>query len=499
MSLVPLLGGCDKFLDQVPDDRAEINDVESVKALLVSAYPDVHYVMQGELMSDNADDKGSWGISLYPQMQEEAYYWEESTQNVQDAPELYWGRLYKAISAANHAIEAIEGMGSTAEFAPYLGEAKMARAFTHFLLVNFWAEHYDSATAATDLGVPYVTTPEKQALVDYHRSTVAEVYDLIEKDITEALPLLSDNAYDVPKYHFTKAAANAFMARFYLFRGEEGDWDKVIAHTTAVLGEGTNYRSQLRDYAGKYVPISSNGDAYSQLYTDYGEASILLLINGSSLWPWNYRQGRYGMSEAKITEVFNSNAMVKDNRWIGMVYTQVWPHYNLGKFFRYLKVDHPGALSGTPYALCPVLTVEEVVFNRAEAYVMKKNYTAAVDDLNVWLSTRTKNYNPALHTVTAAEIVEYYRNRPEAIKLYPWYADRMDDEQMCMLQYITDLRRKEFLQEGMRWFDVKRFGIEVTHRVFESSEKGVLTRFDPRRVWQIPSVAQDYGIEPNPR
>ena len=38
--------GCESFLSEVPDDRTELKDVESIKALLVSAYPEGHYMLQ---------------------------------------------------------------------------------------------------------------------------------------------------------------------------------------------------------------------------------------------------------------------------------------------------------------------------------------------------------------------------------------------------------------------------------------------------------------------
>lgn len=101
----------------------------------------------------------------------------------------------------------------------------VARAYAHFMLVNLWAEHYDPATAQTTLGVPYVTAPEKEALAIYERNTVAEVYKRIEDDLLLGLPLIKDNAYDAPKYHFNRAASNAFAARYYTWRGD--NWDKV--------------------------------------------------------------------------------------------------------------------------------------------------------------------------------------------------------------------------------------------------------------------------------
>ena len=70
---------------------------------------------------------------------------------------------------------------------------------------------------------------------------------------------------------------------------------------------------------------------------------------------------------------------------------------------------------------------------------------------------------------------------------------------MNMLKCITDLRRKEFIQEGMRWFDIKRYHLEVVHNVYGSVEKHVLTGDDLRRAIQIPGGATSYGMTPNPR
>ena len=51
-----------------------------------------------------------------------------------------------------------------------------------------------------------------------YRKSVAEVYDLIERDILEGIDLIDDSKYHVPAYHFNRNAANAFAARFYLFK-----------------------------------------------------------------------------------------------------------------------------------------------------------------------------------------------------------------------------------------------------------------------------------------
>lgn len=495
--ILPVLGGCDSFLNTVPDDRTVIDSPEKVKELLVSAYPQGQYMMFTEFMSDNAADKGTWRMSVYPRRQEEAYFWQDASEESQDTPPFYWDGCYTAISAANHALEAIKELPSPEKYEAYRGEALVARAYAHFMLVNLWAEHYDPATAQTTLGVPYVTVPEKEALAIYERNTVAEVYKRIEDDLLLGLPLIKDNAYDAPKYHFNRAASNAFAARYYTWRGD--NWGKVIEYATNVLGEGSAFASQLRDYAANYTPISSNSTQYSQRYTSADEPAILMLINASSIWWRSCGNGRYGMDIDIKKEIYDNKPF--SGNWEYADYGTA-PHYSRNKFTEYFKYAYPGASSGLPYVLCPALTVEELAFNRAEAYVMKKQYSEALTDINTFLSKRIKSYNASSHSLTLDKVNNYYgsiRNAALYPDLSPYYKAELDGDQMNMLKCITDMRRKEFCQEGMRWFDIKRYHLEVVHNMHGSVEKKVLSGNDPRRVLQIPGGALSYGMKPNPR
>jgi hypothetical protein len=55
------------------------------------------------------------------------------------------------------------------------------------------------------------------------------------------------------------------------------------------------------------------------------------------------------------------------------------------------------------------------------------------------------------------------------------------------------------MHEGLRWFDIKRFQIPVTHVLADGSAIG-LDADDNRQVLQIPQAAIDIGgLQPNPR
>ena len=216
---------CNDFLDEVPDNRTVIDTPEAVSELLVSAYPDANCVFFTESMSDNVTDRGN---TLDPYVQpdwnranRQAFYWEDIDMTYQDSPNYFWMASYQAIAAANHALEAIAELEAKGvDCSAQKGEALLCRAYNHFMLVNVFAQHYSPAFAATDMGVAYVTEPEKEVFGHYERVSVKETYDKIRKDLEEGLPLISNKAYgDTPKYHFTREAAQAFACRFYLYVG----------------------------------------------------------------------------------------------------------------------------------------------------------------------------------------------------------------------------------------------------------------------------------------
>ena len=69
----------------------------------------------------------------------------------------------------------------------------------------------------------------------------------------------------------------------------------------------------------------------------------------------------------------------------------------------------------------------------------------------------------------------------------------------AMLQCIQHFRRIETLHTGMRWFDIKRLGLEYTRVVGKDAQRYHLGVHDPRKAIQIPSEVVAAGMQPNPR
>jgi len=468
---------CNKFLEHQPDDRTELNNAVKVAELLANAYPHGNYITMAESMSDNAGDKGGTTREL-PNSSAWNYVDQVDPTDI-DTPPYYWNACYKAIAAANYALEAIDKAGNTEEYAASRGEALLARAYAHFMLVTFFAKAYDPATAKTDLGIPYVTLPQKVVEGNYTRGTVASVYENIEKDLTEGLPLIKNNKYVVPKYHFTTQAAHAFATRFYLFKKE---YAKVVEHANA-LYPGSTVGEDLRPWNTTY-----NALGYYELqaiYTNSTEAANILLQESQSEWGRSYAGYNYGLSSS-LLGIFSpaNNPSGKQLAMATKIFGGTEMVYNIPKFKEHFVKESINATIGDAYNMVPLLTAEEVLFNRAEANAMLGNSAQTISDLDRYLSKRIINYSATADKFSVEKAKNFYQN---------------SSDKDALVSSILTFKRMEFMHEGMRWFDIVRLKIPIEHVSANGKNKIILGADDPRRVIQIPQDAIAAGLEANPR
>jgi starch-binding outer membrane protein, SusD/RagB family len=472
------LTGCKKFLEKEPDNRTTPTSPEQVTQLLVTAYPKASYLNFAESMSDNAEDKGTGFGGLDPEspkVNQQSFLFQDVQSTDLDSPEFYFQACYKAIAAANEALEIIGNASNQNDFRPQKGEALVARAYAHFMLVTFFSKAYDPATAATDPGIPYVLTPEKEVFAKYERKTVQFVYDMIEKDLTEGLTLIEDRIYgDASKFHFTQKAARAFAARFYLFKR---DYAKVI--TNANLAVTGDVAANLRPWNTRYTNLQVL--ELQTAYTKSDEPANILLQEANSVWGRSYAAYRYGM----YTNVFNflrGSTPVGGQFAIGFNVYGTPEFYNVPKFDEFFKYASANANFGDPYNMVPLFSAEEVIFNRAEANARLGNNNAALTDLNAWLSQNILNYDASTHNLTTTKAQNFYGGTASA----------------ALVSAVLHFKRISYIHEGMRWLDILRLKLPVTHRTI-SGQTLTLTGDDKRKLLQLPSEVTKSGVQLNPR
>ncbi len=156
------MSSCENYLSEVPDNRTQLDSPSKISEILVNAYPTDNYMEFAETMTDNVFDSSD--LNKNRDNNTASYNWRDITEIGRDTPSNYWDACYDAIAHANQALEAIDKLGNPTSLNPQKGEALMARAYAHFMLITFWSQRYNPATAATNLGIPYVLEPETQLI-----------------------------------------------------------------------------------------------------------------------------------------------------------------------------------------------------------------------------------------------------------------------------------------------------------------------------------------------
>jgi len=500
---------CNNYLDVMPDSRTQLDSDDKITQLLVSAYSDRLIVFTTETYSDNTDwsDNGRTAIS---EVQDDLFFWRDVKSNTgNDSPENLWGSTYEAIAAANHAIRAIEEAGSPERLNPQMGEALLCRAYQHFCLVNVFAKHYSTKTGETDLGIAYADKPETTANPYYERLSVAEVYRRIEADLVKGLELVDDNLYKTaPKFHFNRKAAYAFAARFYLYYQK---YDKVIACANEVLGDRPE---QVIRNNQEFAVLPTAAQTRAQFYAQPDHNCNLLITTGMSQVCTifgNYSTGKKYPHSRKI-------AITETTQSAGPwgIYTQALYYNYPGSYTDryvfspknpyYFEYTDPVAGVGYTHTMYVAFDTDETLLCRAEAYILLQQYDKATDDLNLWL----RGHTTSTAVLTPDSINTYYNNmeyyRPDdptpKKELHPDFPI-VDKLQENMLHCLLHIRRIETIHDGLRWFDVKRYGIVIYRRHLDENENvtviDTMPVDDPRRAIQLPVPVISAGMTPNPR
>ena len=514
------LVSCSDKLDEVPDNRTEIDTPEKVSQLLTSGYPLSSPAVICELSGDNLVDDNivvpATHNDPYAVFHDEAYKWGDIKNygtGEDDTPYTVWETYFQGIATANHAIAAMKEISADPAHDPELsnswGEAHVLRAYLHFVLVNVFAEAYkDETQSAQDIALPYVTEPETTVSVDYgqQRLSVAAFYNKIEQDLLEGIDLIEDSRYKVPAYHFNHNAAHAFAARFYLYRRQ---YDKVIEHANEAIG--VNPSASLR----KWNLISNNtSDAMLNGLNDETQPCNFLLQSTYSLQDRMLTGCRHAINTGSTQDNIPSTKDIiygSGPGWSGNL-----PVFR-GRMFRpsagsefgsfhfkvieYFEYTDKIAGIGFVHIIYQPFTAEETLLCRAEAKLYQGDRAGALQDLAAW--TASKNVATAL---TQNLVNSFYRgDHTSNIYVSDLHPQQMSSEfktlegdDLSLLHCVLHFRRIETVFEGLRWFDIKRYGITVHHAYRGPRDYNITHDYlewnDPRRVLQIPNnvVAAGY-------
>lgn len=432
--------GCEKFLDKKPDQSLSTPSTLND----IQALLDNRSLRRAMNEPNSGSDEYFIADGIYDLLGErdrQMYIWDARDD---DGQGLYgWYQQYNSIFNVNTVLENLDKIKITQAGERWdilRGAALFIRAHCFYQLAQVYTKPYDSSTASSDVGLCLRLTPDFNEVSV--RASLKDTYDRIISDIEEAVVLLPNN----PQHRTrpSKAAAYALLARVYLTMG-------------------------------KYIKSLESSDQALKIQNSLMEFNLLDSTSSNPIHPLNIEVLYYTETDAPISIygypfVFVDTSLVEsylENDLRKAIYLQLQPE----GFYTYKAISNNGDM------IYNGLSVDEVLLTKAECCARLGRSEEALENLNLLLQTRFKpgTYIP-YHTTNSQQA----------------------------LSYVLTERRKELLNRGTRWADIRRLNREPIFAQTLMRKIGVdiysIQPNDVRYIWLIPQEAiQLAGIPQNPR
>lgn len=335
-----------------------------------------------------------------------------------------WQQHYFGISRANVAIDNIPTIDfDTTLRARLVREAKFIRGLLYFNIVRLWGEAplilHDPTSI--DVNAQKVKRAPKDSL---YAQIIADLSDatLLPKQYTGA---------DIGRV--TSGAAHALLAKVYVTRR---DWNNAQTEISHVLTGGYGY-DLFTSFLDVFQQATKNGKEHIfsvQFGTNLGAKNSSQSLSSSNFSSFNTAVYPGDLpSDTNLYKLFKATDTRRDVTFFTKIYNAATGQYvnfyppRFAKFIDYsISPLTNQAQSGINF---PVIRFADILLLQAEV----------INEIN----------GP---TADAYAAINRVRNRAQAGELSPGL------NQSDFRDSIFVERRKEFIQEGMRWFDLSRRG-----------------------------------------
>ncbi|WP_339917797.1 RagB/SusD family nutrient uptake outer membrane protein [Yeosuana marina] len=381
-----------------------------------------------------------------------------------------WSASYEPISLANFVLSNIK---TATNIDPNLqlrieGEASFLRAFHYFNLVRNFGD------------VPLIlkqTEGDDDFLVT--RTPVSQVYDAIISDLTLAidqLPLKSEYSEE-DLGRASKGAAQAMLAKVYLTLG---DYQKTVDLTNEVML--SSVYSLEPDFKDIFTAERDNGSEWLFSYATSGESEFSTHQLAQFGFPNNL--GKFG-----FTRAFG-------NIWVKQPLLDIYDQVNDTRFTDMIWKEYVDPITG-----------EVVAFRKGTGYYSKKydDIEFSKDMLFTRINYPILRYSDVL-LMYAEALNEVSPLNDDAFNKLNMVRNRANlgditiaelDSQQAFTNEVLDERRREFVNENQRVFDLKRRGLfldfvqQLPYSQF--SEEDVLYPIPQAEIDANPNLTQNPG------
>ena len=380
-----------------------------------------------------------------------------------------WQQLYYGINRANIAIDNIPAIQfDTTLRSRLVRESKFIRALLYFDLVRLYG--------AVPLVLHNPSSIDVSSLL-VGRSPVNSVYAQVIADLTDATNLpKSYSGADVGRA--TGGAAHALLAKVYLTLQ---DWPDALTQLNDVINGGYGY-ALFPNYVQAFQKSTKNGVEHIfsvQFETNLGAVNSTQYLSESFT---SFNTGTFPIdipADSSISKLFSAT----DTRKAVTFYTSVY-NATTGKTVVFNNAYTPYFNKFVDYSLSPLSIqaqsgINYPVIRYADVLLM---YAEVQNEIN------------GAPTPDAYAAINQVRNRANVPNLTPGLV-QSDFRDSVFLE-----RRKEFIQEGHRWFDLVRQGgtvlVDALHKFPAKSAASAKNNLFPIPLVEIqldPKLTQNPG------
>jgi len=424
--LVASLSCKKEFLDKKPSTNLNVPTTLTDIQMLLDNVQELNFsVGLGELSADDFYmDYNSWK-NQYSPFYSNTYVWSKDIFVGQgEIPD--WNQPYKTILTTNVALEQINKIQRTQTNGKSYDELKamalFLRSYMLFDLAQVFALPYDENTANSDLGIPLRLEADINKKTT--RATLRATYDQILSDITLARNLIQTSYSSNNLNRPTKASIYGFMSRIYLNMRK---YDKAGLYADSAL----LIHNKLIDY--NTINISSR--------------LPFNIMNEELLFPC------FLTSNNPIFSLYRSQGYSIDT----ILYKSYKPNDLRKQIFFSINgksINRKGGYAGARISENSIAT-DELFLTRAECAARGGNSESAIEDLNTLLSKRF-----------SVGTFSRFNN--------------LSGKQL--LDTILIERRKELVNRGLRWNDIRRLNKEGRQIELIRNLNGKIFKLEPNDV-----------------
>ena len=487
--------GCHKFLEEKSQDEIKPSTVTDLQELLMgvvypvgSTTPDFQTYL--DLMTDDmtSNFNSDPAVTVKYQQYTGPFTWQKDMYETMtaagnlDENDTY-EHYYRGIMGCNVVLEQLDKVrGDDADKGNVRGQALAMRSFFYFMLVNLYGQPYNAA------GVDITTSPGVELILSSvvhdaypKRASVAQIYQQVEADLLEALPLMVQYGTNNNKFKVTELFVYTLLSRMYLY---EENWAAAQKYATLALLRN----SSLVKLANITIPYYDFTAPATGVYS-LNSVETIWLGYGDQLEYGHLVTPAYGLPAFCISpdlqnkyEYDANNTTNRGDLRLRFYYTWNYQDYNW---------DVPAIIAGCRTAVeyngaVKGMRVAELYLNRAESIIQQY----------------LKNGDETLRQAALADLnyLRSYRYDTRNVAYVP-----VDYSGQALLDFCRDERRRELSFEDHRWFDLRRYGMpEIRHTFQQSAGQAaveyVLAKGSNRYVLPIAQsvLAKNPAMVPNP-